>query len=418
MSFLTTKRPKRLVALAALLLLGGVADAMGAQDGWVVRADAIHTGTGETIRGGVVAVADGKISAVGSRGGRGDTLEVAAVTPGLIDLSVSIGTKEFSVEQSTETAIEQTVADALDLFSYRWARELKSGVTTVLVTPYDLDVFGGMGVVLKTGGDPTLEARLLADNAVLRACIGSQPSAGNSQPRGTRPETFYFRRPTTRMGVEWVFRKAYYDAINAERFDHQVDERQAERDEILRRTMRGELPVFVRAPATQDVRTAVYLKEEFGIPRMVLADAAEAWKEPELVRRSGVGLVLPPFPKDGRIPDGFVNDSYFLALDSAARFQEMGVPIALSGHGARDVGSRLANQAGFAMRGGLSFDDALAAVTINPARMVGVDDRVGSIEVGKDADLVLWNGKPFEPTSAVIGVLLNGELVLDPRPNQ
>ena len=116
--------------------------------------------------------------------------------------------------------------------------------------------------------------------------------------------------------------------------------------------------------------------------------------------------------------DGFVNDTYFIALDSAARFQELGVAIALSGHGARDVGSRLARQAGFAMRGGLSFDHALAAVTINPARMVGVDDRVGSIEVGKDADLVLWSGKPFEPTSGVIGVILNGELVLDPRPGE
>ena len=71
---------------------------------------------------------------------------------------------------------------------------------------------------------------------------------------------------------------------------------------------------------------------------------------------------------------------------------------------------------GFAMRGGLPFEAALEAVTINPARMIGIDDRVGSIEVGKDADLLLWNGKPFEATSRVIGVLLDGELVLDPRP--
>ena len=82
------------------------------------------------------------------------------------------------------------------------------------------------------------------------------------------------------------------------------------------------------------------------------------------------------------------------------------------------MGQRLGRQAGFAMRGGLPFDAALAAVTINPARMMGVDDRVGSIEVGKDADLVLWNGTPFEPTSAIIGVLLDGVLVVDPRSQQ
>ena len=68
-------------------------------------------------------------------------------------------------------------------------------------------------------------------------------------------------------------------------------------------------------------------------------------------------------------------------------------------------------QAGYAIRGGLSFEDALASVTITPARLAGVDSRVGSIAVGKDADLVLWSGKPFAATSRVVGVVLNGELV-------
>ena len=339
---------RTLTPLAALVLCAGAAQA---QDRWVVRADHVYTGTGETIAGGSVVVADGKIAGVGSGGGRGEELSVAAVTPGLIDLSVGIDTGEFSVEQSTEVSIEQSVADALDLFSYRWGRELRSGVTTVLASPRDMNVLGGKAVAIKTGGEPTLEARLLSDAAALRACIGTQPSNGNQAPRGSLPRTFFYRRPTTRMGVEWVFRKAFYDAINAQRFGLEVDELQAERNEVLGRTMRGELPLFVKASATQDVRTAIYLKEEFGIPTMIIGDAVEAWKEPEMVQRSGVALVLPPFPKDGRIADGFVNDSYFMTLDSAARFQEMGVTIALSGHGSRDVGTRLAHQPGFAMRG-------------------------------------------------------------------
>ena len=88
---------------------------------------------------------------------------------------------------------------------------------------------------------------------------------------------------------------------------------------------------------------------------------------------------------------------------------------ALSAHGSRHAASSLGRQAGFAIRGGLPFEDALAAVTITPARMLGIDGRVGSIEVGKDADLVLWSGKPFEASSAVIGVIVDGRLVLDPR---
>jgi imidazolonepropionase-like amidohydrolase len=104
-----------------------------------------------------------------------------------------------------------------------------------------------------------------------------------------------------------------------------------------------------------------------------------------------------------------------MAIESAKLLHDLGVPLALSAHGSTSAGSSLGRQAGWAMRGGLPFDAALAAVTITPARLIGVDDRVGSLEVGKDADLVLWSGEPFEASSAVIGVLVDGRLVLDPR---
>jgi len=92
------------------------------------------------------------------------------------------------------------------------------------------------------------------------------------------------------------------------------------------------------------------------------------------------------------------------------------VTIALSSHGDSSPAGCLGMQAGYAMQGGLDFDQALAAVTINPARMLGAEERIGSLEVGKDADLVLWNGEPFQATSRVIGVIVDGALVLDPRP--
>ncbi len=401
-----------LLGLAGLAL--AAASPMAQDQSWTVRAATVYTAAGDAIENGFVRVEGGKIEAVGKgSGGGGDVLEAAALTPGLVDLSVQIDTGHFSVEQSTETSAEFSVAESLDLFSFRWQRELQSGVTTVLVTAADFDVIGGLGVALKTGGPPTLEARLLKAEAVLRGAIGTQPSAGNSAPRFGAPQTFYFRRPTTRMGVEWVFRKAYYDALQASEGSRPTRAGQEARDQALLRTLRGELPLSVQARGTQDVRTAIYLKEEFQIPRVILDDAVECWREPELLKRSGVAVVLPPFPPDGRVLDG--SDSFFLPLDAARKLQELGVPFALSGHGNRDVGSRLAEQAGLAQRGGLSFEDALAAVTIRPARLIGVEERVGSIEDGKDADLVLWSGKPFEPTSRVVGVLLGGRLVLDPR---
>lgn len=383
-----------------------------AADGWTIRANVVYPVSGAPIENGVVRVDEKKIAAVGKGGGGGEVLECAAVTPGLIDLSVQIDTGHLSVEQSTETALRFSVGDALDLFSHEWERELMSGVTTALASPAGYDVIGGFGVVLKTGGAPTLAARALRGEAVLCGAVGSQPSSGNNAPRFVEPQSFYYRRPTTRMGVEWVFRDAFYDAIQGEGGD---DPARAAEHQVLRRVLGGELPLVIQAKATQDVRTAIYLKEEFGIPRVILDHAIEAWREPQLLARSGVAVVLPPFTPSGRHPDGFVNDSYFQPLDAAKRLHDLGVPFALSGHNARTVGARLADQAGLAQRGGLSFEAALAAVTLVPARLVGVEARVGSLEVGKDADLVLWSGKPFEPTSRVIGVLLEGELVLDPR---
>ncbi|HVQ27620.1 MAG TPA: amidohydrolase family protein, partial [Planctomycetota bacterium] len=350
----------------------------------------------------------------GKGGGGGDVLECGAVTPGLVDLSVQIDTGNLSVEQSSETALGPSVGDALDLFSPEWERALRSGVTTVLASPADHDVIGGYAVVLKTGGPPTLAAREVRAEAALRGAIGSQPSSGNNAPRFVEPQSFYYRRPTTRMGVEWVFRKAFYDTLQNE---GAADPARAAEHEVLRRVLGGELPLVIQAKATQDVRTAIYLKEEFSVPRVILDYAIEAWREPELLKRSGVAVVLPPFPPGGRYADGYVNDSYFQPLDAAKQLHDLGVPFALSGHNARTVGARLADQAGLAQRGGLSFEDALEAVTIVPARLVGVDDRVGSLGPGKDADLVLWSGKPFEPSSRIVGVILDGELVVDPRPS-
>jgi imidazolonepropionase-like amidohydrolase len=238
--------------------------------------------------------------------------------------------------------------------------------------------------------------------------MGSEPSDGNQPPRGTSPRSIYYRRPTTRMGVEWVLRNAFHQArvgagatsANGPSPDEQV----------LRGVLAGEIPLSLQAWTTQDIRTAVFLKEEFGIPRLFVDAAAEAWKEPELLVRSGTGVVLPPWDFGGRTGDGA-----FYALDTAAKLHALGVPVALSGHGRANPAYRLARQPGYAMRGGLPFEAALAAVTIVPARLAGVDDRVGSIEVGKDADLVLWSGTPFEPTSRIVAVFVNGKLLVDHR---
>ncbi|MAF66914.1 MAG: hypothetical protein CMJ84_14820 [Planctomycetes bacterium] len=399
------------ITTAAICLLAGAdtENAAPAGQNLAIFADVVYTSTGEVIEGGMVRVRDGKIRVVSKGAPAEDDVHVAAVTAGMIDLSGRILSSR-AVEQSNEITPHVRATDAIDLFSVSWDRQLRSGVTCVMISPPDDNVIGGLSAVVKTGGPRSLSARTVKADAALRGAFGSQPSRRN-HPAFGRPTDFFSRRPTTRMGVEWEWRKAMYDAIAAA-----SDETRAfAGHERLMQAMRGELPVVAQAWATQDIRTAVFLVEEMaghveGGIRLVIDAGAEAWKEPELLVRSGSAVILPPFDHDGRTSDGA-----FMAWNVAALLAEKGVPIALSSHDARGADDRLAVQGAWARRGGLSFADTLAAVTLTPARMIGVDDRLGSIEVGKDGDLALWNATPFEAGSRVIGVVLDGELVLDPR---
>ncbi len=387
---------------------------------WLVFPEHVFTATGDDFDGGMISVANGKIALV-SRAREGDdqgrdALRCFAVTPGFVDASVRITSGNASVEQEREIEPAMRVAASLDPFDVAWDRQVRSGVTTVLVNPPDRDVIGGLGVVLKTAGPESIAARTVRKDAVLRGSMGNQPSFGN-HPAGPRgPTDLYERRPTTRMAVEWDWRKAFYDAAAA---SHDKSRAFPGSDQLIA-ALKGELTVSIQTWATQDIRTACFLKEEIeresefknGLdkPHFFLDAAAEAWKDPQMLVRARMPVVLPPFSPNGR-----TGENAFLAMDTPEKLRQQGIPFALSSHGSAELEDRLPLQAGYAMQGGLPFEAALEAVTTIPARLLGVADRVGTLEVGKDADLVLWNGMPFEPSSRVIAVIVDGVLRYDAR---
>jgi len=399
-----------ITALSLLTLsLSVAADPASSADKLIVFAERAYTAPGEVVTNATITISDGKIVSVkgGSRAGDAD-LKATSVTAGLVDMGFRYSTNQNTVEQSNEVTAAARIAPSLDLHARGWERALRQGITTVAVFPVDRNVVGGMGAVLKTGGDPTLEARLVRGDAFLRGAMGSLPSSGN-RPSGSRPANFYARRPTTRMGVEWEWRKAFYDAWQEE---NRGDAARPGRAELMR-ALSGETPVFIQAWATQDIRTAVFLAEEMaaegmGTMRLVIDSGAEAWREPNLLVRTNAAVCLPPLPAGGR-----TTENAFMSLDTAAKLHEAGVPVALSAHAGFGSGNTLAEQATYARRGGLPFDAALAAVTTVPATLLGVTDRVGVIAAGHDADLVLWNGTPFEFTSRPVGVVLDGTALVD-----
>ena len=383
-------------------------------EGLTLWAERVYTAPGEFVEGASLRIEDGRLVSIA--GGKaepsdedGGVLRVRAITAGMIDASARVTSGPQSVEQSEEVQPHLRVSGTLDPFDPRWDRLLKSGVTAALITPPDRNVVGGLGVVVKTGGGESIAERIVKQDAVLRGAIGTEPSAGNRA--WGRPNDFYHRRPTTRMGVEWAWRKAFYDADAARR----DPDRAYPGSDVMQRVLAGEIPLSIQAWTTQDIRTAVFLEEELardglGEIELIIDAGAEAWRDPALLERSESAVVLPPFPPEGRTEDGA-----FMAWGSARKLLDHGIPVALSSHASRSATDRLAAQAARARRGGLTFDEALAAVTTTPARLLGVDDRLGTIAPDKDADLVLWNGTPFEATSRVVGVVLDGRLALDPR---
>jgi imidazolonepropionase-like amidohydrolase len=366
------------------------------------------------IENGVVVVAAGKIRQVGGTDTAiPDGAEVVdctgkVITPGLIDAGTTLGLDRRNAnEQAAEVTPQVTVLDAIDPTDQRFRKVRANGVTTVQVNPGNANVIGGRGAVLKTQGD-TVRQMLVRDECGLRLTMGAEPSSGNRAIRGGTPTSIYYRRPTTRMGVVWEARKAFYDAI-AYREQKTVANGdglpvQDAAMEVLVRALDRKLTVHTTARAEQDIRAALRLAEEFGYETLI-EEATEAWRVVQELEAAGVKvLVSAPgslaLPEDAR--DGAEVRFHTLNLLSAAD-----VPFAI--HTGASLGALdLVHEAMFAVRNGLSPERALAAITIVPAKILGIDDRTGSLAAGLDADLVVWSGDPFDPTTRAESVFIAG----------
>jgi imidazolonepropionase-like amidohydrolase len=253
---------------------------------------------------------------------------------------------------------------------------------------------------------------LIKDRSSLRVTLGAEPSQGNMAIRGGVPDSFYFRRPTTRMGVIWSLRKAFYDALayREQRTLPGPDGKPLALPDdpafqTLLEAVDKKLAVRTTARAEQDIRTALRIANEFGYETM-LEEPVEAWRVVDLIAQSKAKVLFgaPSLrtsqhaARDGA--DG--RDATLAALAKAK------VPFAITTAGG---GENLLREALFAVRSGLSSTDALAAVTLAPAQILGVQDRVGSIAAGKDADLVVFSGDPFDPTTKIETVYINGKEV-------
>jgi imidazolonepropionase-like amidohydrolase len=331
----------------------------------------------------------------------------------------AVGSNATWAEHAAEVTPHCRVIDTVNLFSKDFELLMKSGITTVYISPDSANVIGERGAVVKTAGP--LEKRVVQRAAAVKVALGADPSVrGRSNTRPYHPSivTFHTRRPTTRMGVSWVFRKSLHDAMRV-RDGLPVsgaDAPPAEAIPVLLELLEGTIPLRVQARMQHDIFTALRLAEEFGL-HFILEEGTETYRCLPQLKAAEVPVIFGPLYMD---PAGW-RGTYAIRpevrrarLNTPRQLADAGIPFALTAQEMRAEES-LVRQGMVAVRNGLSADDALAAVTSTPARLIGLEEQIGVLSPGRAADLVVWNAEPFAATSRPVLVMVDGGVVYDAR---
>lgn len=398
-----------------IFALGALAAAVapgGAETFAIVNARAVTLTPAGTIEGATVVVRDGRIAAVGAGvpappGARVLDARGRYVTPGLMNAFTRLGLVEVgSVAEVTDHAATSGPVGAA--FDVQYGLNPNStllplaradGLTRALVAPSASPVvpFAGIGAVIRLRPGPDVLDRA---GAAEFAAVGGATAAAAGGSRA----------------VQWVLlRNALREAGRA-RDKPLAAAATPGRDLLLGRldaealapVLGGRMPLAILAERESDIRQAARMADDFGIG-VVIVGGAEAWRAADLLAARKVPVVLDPLAD---MPMSF--DQMGARLENAALLHRAGVRIAFYApgiHMSHNAGLAIRESAGVAVAHGLPWAAALAALTVNPARIWGVAERYGTLEPGRDADVVVWSGDPLEVTSAPDVVLIAGEEV-------
>lgn len=409
-------------ALGYLVMAGGLA---AQATPIVIRGGTVLPVSGPPIPNGIVLMQGGKIKAVGASVPIPSGAQVVDATgkfviPGVIDAASHIGIGDGDLNEASDPMTPGLRAiDSYNPFGNFGSGKpgrlvntemLSGGVTTIYIAPADGTLLGGQGAVVKTAG-ATLDAIVVREPAAMDLTLGTPPKSAAREKQ---------RDPYTRMAEVAMLRQLF---IKAQEYQRSKKANAAlPRDlgmEALGRLLAREFPARIQANAATDIRSALSLGQEFGFD-MVIDGAAGAWdlRNDLLARRIPVvlGQISHPYVSNEEIPD--TQDYPPVDEHLAGKLTGLGIRTAIATFSRAFVwlapagsGKWLLIDAGIAAGFGMSDADVLKAVTLVPAQILGVDQRVGSLEVGKDADVVILDGPPLSVKTWVTRVYLGGELV-------
>ncbi|MHB1432752.1 MAG: amidohydrolase [Streptosporangiaceae bacterium] len=373
--------------------------------------------TAEPIEHGTVLIEDGKIVAVGPDvpvpdGARVIDAGGSWVLPGFIEAHGHVGVHEEAEGWAGQDTNEMTdpvtahvrALDAINPADLGFRDAIGGGVLAVNVNPGSGNPIGGQTVALKCWGR-TVDEMVLRQPSGLKSALGENPK----RVYGDKKQT-----PSTRLGTAAVIRGAFVDAANylarieAEERKPAADRKHIDRDlklEALGRVLRREIPWRQHCHRADDIATALRIAEEFGYD-LVIDHGTEAFLLADILAARNIPVIIGPlFTSRSKV------ELRNRSLANPGRLDQAGVTIAITTDHPVVPINFLVHQASLAVKEGLDPETALRALTINPARIIGVDDRLGSIEPGKDADLAIWSGDPLDVLSRVQRAFINGAQV-------
>lgn len=370
-----------------------------------VKADMLYTSAGDPIENGVVLIKDGKIDRVGSQSSIRipsdyEIYEAAVVTPGLIDAHTVVGLAGYLNQPHDQDQLETSSAiqpelRAIDAYNAReeLVGHLRSlGVTTIHTGHGPGALISGQTMIVKTSGE-TVEQGVLHPSKMLAFTLGRMINSNIKKP-GTRSKGVAMLRENL------IKAQVYLEKRNSDN-PATVDLGM----EALADLLEGKLTAMVTVHRANDIMTAIRLQKEFGFP-MVIDGAAEAYLILDEIKASGNAVFIhPPMLRA-------TGESKNATMDLASKLYEAEIPFAFQSGLERYVPKTrvVLFEAAIAVAHGLDREVAIQKLTISAAELLDIEETVGSLERGKDADLVLYSGDPFEYLTKVTHVIIDGQL--------
>lgn len=385
----------------------------------IIKNANILTMAGSRYDNGFVACSGNKIAAVGPMedcpkiGNDDQVIDAAGMVlmPGLVDAHSHIGMIEdamgFEGDDVNEAADPITphlrAIDGINPYDRAFEEARQFGVTTVVTGPGSANVIGGQFAAIKTWGR-TVDEMVVKNPCAMKVAFGENPKSVYNEKHQT-PTT---RMTTAAMLREQLFKaREYMEALEAYEKDKEENDK-PEFDiklEALIPVIRRELVVKAHAHRADDIMTAIRIAREFNLD-LTLDHCTEGWLIPDVLKECGYDVIVGPLLTD-RSKIELKNQT----LKAPGILANSGLRVAIMTDHPCVPEQHLMLCAALAVREGMDSEEALKAVTINAARACRIDDRVGSLEVGKDADMALYTGHPLDYMTKVYMTIINGKIV-------